>query len=91
MTAVREHISPVPEVLTDPSAAALCRDLPAEQQELFLSDATAKQRAAARLCRQCQLIDPCREYALAQPPRQLFGVWGGTTHASRRRMAGEDR
>jgi hypothetical protein len=86
-----EQISPVPAVLTDPSVAAVCRDAPPEQQGLWVSGGARDQQQAARLCLDCPLLDPCRAYAVAQPWRQLFGVWGGTTYTDRRRMAGGRR
>jgi WhiB family redox-sensing transcriptional regulator len=39
-------------------------------------------RAAKAVCRTCQVIRPCRAWALAHPGER--GVWGGLTEAERR-------
>lgn len=38
-----------------------------------------------RLCQRCPLVNPCLDYAL---DHDVKGVWGGTTHAQRKRMRG---
>lgn len=40
-------------------------------------------RAALDLCRSCDFIDACREYALVN---NVSGIWGGTTHLARKRI-----
>lgn len=49
--------------------------------------AVAKQ--ARRVCRGCELIDPCLKWALdtAEP----FGIWGGLTERERRAVTGRRR
>lgn len=58
-----------------------------EDTNLFFPDngpgameAIAKARA---ICRRCPLQPVCEEWALAQPPHLLHGVWGGLSHAER--------
>jgi hypothetical protein len=43
--------------------------------EMWLSEMEAERREAARLCRGCSVLRPCRDAAEAQ--RETFGVWGG--------------
>lgn len=38
-------------------------------------------RTAKALCRQCPLLQPCRDYALAHP--EVQGVWGATSYRER--------
>ncbi len=39
---------------------------------------------ARKICAECPVKDPCREYALAH--RIDHGVWGGTSERERRRI-----
>jgi WhiB family transcriptional regulator, redox-sensing transcriptional regulator len=41
---------------------------------------------ALKICAGCELLDPCRAWALRQPLAVLHGVWGGTTHEERKRL-----
>ncbi|WP_419842535.1 WhiB family transcriptional regulator [Candidatus Poriferisodalis sp.] len=45
--------------------------------------------AAQRLCAECPVKDPCREYALAH--QISHGVWGGTSERQRRRILRDRR
>nr|WP_276469489.1 WhiB family transcriptional regulator [Micromonospora tulbaghiae] len=38
---------------------------------------------AKAICRRCPLLRPCRDWALKQPARHLYGVWGGTSRGER--------
>lgn len=67
--------------------AALCRD---ETNELFFGpekeSAAARrerERDAARVCRQCPVLEQCRLHAFSLP--EIYGVWGGTTEEERLR------
>ena len=40
--------------------------------------------SAKRVCRQCEALDPCLEFALAT--NQESGVWGGTAEDERRKL-----
>lgn len=44
---------------------------------------------AQKLCRECPVIDACREYALAN--NITHGVWGGTSERQRRRILRDRR
>ena len=44
---------------------------------------------AQKLCAECPVTDPCREYALAN--NITHGVWGGTSERQRRRMLRDRR
>lgn len=45
--------------------------------------------AAQRVCRECPVKEPCREYALAN--NITHGVWGGTSERQRRRILRDRR
>ncbi len=45
--------------------------------------------AAQRICRECPVSEPCREYALAN--NITHGVWGGTSERQRRRILRDRR
>ncbi len=45
--------------------------------------------AAQRICRECPVNEPCREYALAN--NITHGVWGGTSERQRRRILRDRR
>ena len=38
---------------------------------------------AKAICRGCPLLRPCRAWALEQPARWLYGVWGATSRGER--------
>ena len=40
--------------------------------------------AAKRVCRACEAVEPCLEFALAT--NQEAGIWGGTTEEKRRKL-----
>jgi len=40
--------------------------------------------AAKRVCRACEAIEPCLEFALAT--NQESGIWGGTSEEERRKL-----
>jgi WhiB family redox-sensing transcriptional regulator len=40
--------------------------------------------AAKRVCRTCEAIEPCLEFALAT--NQESGIWGGTSEEERRKL-----
>jgi WhiB family redox-sensing transcriptional regulator len=66
--------------------AAACRDV---EPDLFFpigstGSAMAKIEAAKRVCRECEAIEPCLEFALAT--NQESGVWGGTAEDERRKL-----
>ncbi|MFB9855149.1 WhiB family transcriptional regulator [Micromonospora andamanensis] len=46
---------------------------------------------AKAICSTCLLLDPCREWALRQPLREVDGIWGGTTTGDRGRLLRESR
>lgn len=43
--------------------------------------------AALAVCLRCPVVDPCRDYALADA--SLYGVWGGTSETERTRLRRE--
>jgi len=48
---------------------------------------TRREDAAKALCRQCPVIDRCREHALrVQEP---YGVWGGLSESERAELVGQ--
>lgn len=59
--------------------------LAAEPEEFFpvggAAAAASETVAAKRVCAACEVLEPCREYALAT--RQPFGVWGGLDEQER--------
>ena len=40
-----------------------------------------REATAKSICRRCPVIDPCRDYAMADP--HLEGTWGGLTERER--------
>ncbi len=54
--------------------------------DLFFPNRGQSPAPAIAICRECLVVDECREYALAD--RTLDGVWGATTPDDRRRMRG---
>jgi WhiB family transcriptional regulator, redox-sensing transcriptional regulator len=66
--------------------AAACRHI---DPELFFpvgttGVATHRIEAAKRVCRSCEVIESCLEFALST--NQESGVWGGTSEDERRRL-----
>lgn len=51
--------------------------------ELFMPDRGGDNRTAKRICSSCEVIDTCREYAVA---RNVHGIWGGLTERERLRL-----
>ncbi len=58
-----------------------CRDYP--PSVFFPSDGVGVD-AARKICATCPVIEPCKEYALAN--RIDHGVWGGCSERERRRI-----
>jgi WhiB family redox-sensing transcriptional regulator len=46
-----------------------------------------REHHAKRICRRCPALEPCREYAMANP--ELLGIWGGLTAEERRLLRRE--
>jgi WhiB family redox-sensing transcriptional regulator len=90
-----------PELTTPPGdwrERAACRGI--ESSVFFSPDkerghARARREARAQaICRDCPVLTPCREHALAA--QEPYGIWGGMTETDRRRHVnrrrrGEDR
>lgn len=62
-------------------ARGLCNDRP---PSLFFPSDGVGVEVAKRICADCPVKDPCREYALVN--RIDHGVWGGTSERERRRI-----
>lgn len=52
--------------------------------ELFYSERPTDVTAALQVCQDCPVRQACLDTAMAE--RELFGVWGGTDGAYRRRI-----
>jgi WhiB family redox-sensing transcriptional regulator len=61
---------------------SLCREHPEVD---FVPPDGGSTVEAKRVCRQCLVVDRCKEFALNQPAA-LDGVWGGTTPDDRARL-----
>ena len=48
-----------------------------------------REMTAKAICRRCPVIEPCREYAMAD--WHLSGVWGGMTERERREWRGRQQ
>lgn len=59
----------------------LCNDRP---PSLFFPSDGVGVEVAKRICAECPVKEPCREYALFH--RIDHGVWGGTSERERRRI-----
>lgn len=59
-----------------------CRGYP--NPHIFYSEWSYEQELAKRICRGCSVKDECLQYALLH--REVFGIWGGETERSRRRI-----
>lgn len=62
-------------------AEGLCNDRP---PSLFFPSDGVGVEVAKRICAECPVKDPCREYALEN--RIDHGVWGATSERERRRI-----
>ena len=62
-------------------ASGLCADRP---PALFFPSDGVGVEVAKKICADCPVKDPCREYALEH--RIDHGVWGGTSERERRRI-----
>lgn len=60
---------------------AACRG---EDVDLFFSEQEPDQRRALAVCSGCAVQERCRQRAFDE--HELYGVWGGTTGAERRRI-----
>jgi WhiB family redox-sensing transcriptional regulator len=47
---------------------------------------TQRENIAKKICAECPVLSPCREYALEA--REPYGVWGGLTERARLDMRG---
>lgn len=66
--------------LTDPKCASA-------DPEIFFPEDTGNRElflVAKKICDSCPDINPCLEYALANPGEQ--GIWGGTSQRMRERI-----
>jgi WhiB family transcriptional regulator, redox-sensing transcriptional regulator len=64
---------------------AACKD---KDPDLFFPLPGERSTEAKAICRACELFQPCRAWALAQPWRLLHGIYGATSFEDRRRYAG---
>lgn len=73
-----------PAWLDEATETPACRG---HDTNLFFPDngpGAGKQIAKAKaICRSCPLKVTCEEWALAQPPQHLHGVWGGLSRGQR--------
>ena len=71
-------------------ARALCRevDLALFYPEVGHND---QGKAAKAICQRCPVRDLCLEYALEQPTKDDFGVWGATSPQDRQKLRKERR
>lgn len=60
---------------------AACRG---EDVNLFFSERDRDEQRALTVCARCEVRERCRERAFDE--QELYGVWGGTTGAERRRI-----
>lgn len=74
----------MPEAWTSESACAGALNPDAWFPERGISD-NRETALALRVCADCPVRDLCLKEALAQGP-SCEGIWGGTTHAERRKM-----
>lgn len=67
---------------------ALCKEM---DPEIFFPHAGDQATCiiAKRICHQCPVKQPCRDYALADP--KLNGIWGGTTYRDRLKIRNQER
>ena len=83
----RDHLE-----LTNALEAVALSDVPCRASAAaysWTSDDPAEQAVAARACRPCPLVQPCRSYGLAWP--REMGVYGALTHTDRKRINRTER
>jgi WhiB family redox-sensing transcriptional regulator len=49
-------------------------------------ESTVASRMAKQICKGCFVRTDCLEYALDNPAKTEFGIWGGASEAERRRL-----
>lgn len=54
------------------------------QDGLKRNSRAAAVEAAKQICEKCPVIRECREYALKNPEKTEYGVWGGLSELERR-------
>lgn len=60
---------------------AACREV---DPEIFFPSGREQESRALAICATCPVIEDCLEYAIDS--RERYGVWGGTTEKSRRKL-----
>lgn len=77
--------SPAPDFLI-PGAEPACAG--ADESVFFPKHETEFVAVAVGVtyCHRCPLYARCREWALAQSPDVLYGIWAGTSQEQRRRI-----
>jgi WhiB family transcriptional regulator, redox-sensing transcriptional regulator len=66
--------------------SAACRGV---DPEIFYPASDEEAAVAKSVCDQCDVREPCLEFALAN--RERDGVWGGATERERRRLVRQRR
>ena len=61
---------------------ANCKNYP--DPHIFYSEWPYEQEQAKSICQVCSVKDECLQYALSH--KKVFGIWGGETERSRRRI-----
>ena len=79
----RSHLLPNIEETEEWMARAECRKHPGVD---FFPDRGASHAIQQAICAVCPVKTDCLEYALSMPQELTIGVWGGTSHAERKRM-----
>lgn len=80
------HLPPPREDAWSWQLRGSCRDHPAETffpDCYSRSEQRKRENAAKVICRQCPVLDRCREHALTTP--ETYGVWGAMTAGERAR------
>lgn len=67
---------------------AICAQI---DPELWFPETGHTTGPAKALCRRCPVIDECLAYALDQCPRDVRGVWGGTSEREREKLRRKQR
>jgi WhiB family transcriptional regulator, redox-sensing transcriptional regulator len=62
----------------------LCREIDPELFFPIRFEDVIQTRQAKAICRGCELLKPCLEYALDRP--EIVGIWGGTSWTDRTKM-----
>ncbi|GAA2760919.1 WhiB family transcriptional regulator [Actinopolymorpha rutila] len=82
----RGNTSRPPKAWTRWHEDAACADLPSQlfygHETENSADRAAREAAATAVCEQCPVRCQCEAHAVTMP--EPYGVWGGTTEASRR-------